>query len=42
MNKLLPSGGYQDRVQLASNWLSKNFPLMGCPVNLNEAEVFFA
>jgi len=30
------------RVQLASDLLSKNFPLGGCPVNPNEAENFSA
>jgi len=30
-----------DCVQLASDLLSKNFPLRGCPVNPNEAEIFF-
>jgi len=31
-----------DRVQLASDYLSKNFPLRGCPINPNEAEFFSA
>jgi len=31
-----------DHVQLASDYLSKNFPLRGCPINPNEAEFFSA
>jgi len=28
------------RVQLVTDWLSKNFLLRGCPVNPNEVEFF--